>query len=90
MQGDSSELIRSFVAGFTKLHLQDVQVARAALISAFIAPYSMMDTQQRLYTISSLLTLVREISGEKFEDGTDFISFLREKQEERKISEERA
>lgn len=89
MLDEGRDLVHNFVQGFTKIHAVDTLIARTAAISAFIGSYSILTVEDRMVTLSALLSLIKDISTERFEDGTDFVSFLLEKLEERKIREER-
>ena len=87
MHDDSTHLIFNFVQGFTKIHKEDPRFSYLTLISAFISCYGILIPEERFMTINTLMTLVKDIGEEGFEDGQDFLSFLKEKNEVRKYME---
>lgn len=83
MIDEAKEMSQTFVHSFIKIFNEDDSVGITMLISSFISCYGMMDKQSRALTLIPLLELLNEISGETFEDGGDFVSFLRDKLKEK-------
>ena len=74
----SSDYVRHFVNIFSTMHLDDPEEASVFLISSFITCYSMMNPEERIRALTNLLDLIHMMGSEVFEDGTDFVSFLKD------------
>lgn len=73
--------LREYLETFCKIHQGSVSQARVMLVGTFTAAYGMFSPQDRLLILQALLMLVRDIGGEVFEDGQDFLSHMLEKTE---------
>jgi len=75
-----------FVDAFAGYMSSDVHTAKSLLISTFISCHAMMEPEDRYHTLLTLFQIVQEISDERFEDGNDFVDFLKQVVEEQKDS----
>lgn len=76
---DSQIIVREFVEDFSWLHRHDPRLAYTTLISAFVACFGILSPPDRIRTITALHYMIKDIYEERFEDGEDLVSFLKEK-----------
>jgi hypothetical protein len=69
--------------GFSQMHSQDSREAYCALVTLFLVCYSMLSPEDRCQCCLALFPLLEDINTEVFEDGPDFVSFLKEKHAQR-------
>ena len=79
MPSESAKAIHDAIAVFCTIHKQDPREAYAMIISIFISGYSMLSNEHRVRCVFTLTKMIRDIDGEIFEDGQDFLSFLKQK-----------
>jgi len=70
---------QKFVDLFEDLHDQDPSVAMTLAISTFVSCYSIMEPADRARTMLVVMEIINEIQSEKFEDGPDFLDFMKQK-----------
>lgn len=76
--------LKTHVDTFATIYPADPVVGVTMVISAFVSCYSMMGEDARVRTCTTLFELIRDVGGERFEDGPDFLAFLKEKITEKK------
>ncbi len=76
--------IRASVVLFSEVLKIDEGQAQILLISSVATCLAMLTPGPRVATLRAMFELIKDIETESFEDGVDFVSLLREKQEERK------
>lgn len=69
---------QNFVNAFAKYHAIDPAVSMTLLISSFVGCYSMLEPVDRIHTTTVLLEVLKEIGMERFEDGPDFVDFMKQ------------
>jgi hypothetical protein len=69
----------NFVSVFQQIHHEDPSVAMTMAISAFISCYSIMEPPDRARSMLVIMDIINEIQSEKFEDGPDFLHFMKQK-----------
>ena len=79
MSDESVELAQNFINGFISLLKKDPSTAHTTLVSTYISCHAMMEAEERVYCTAALLRALTDINNERFEDGADFLSFLKEK-----------
>jgi hypothetical protein len=79
MTEDAQIAGQKFVDIFQSIHLIDPSVAMTMAISTFVSCYSIMDPPDRARTMLVIMDIINEIQSEKFEDGPDFLHFMKEK-----------
>ena len=75
---------KKYADTFATLYPLDPSVGMTMVISGFISCYAMMNMSDRAHTMVTLFDIVSDISTERFEDGTDFLDFLKQKITEKK------
>lgn len=78
---------QAFVNAFAKYHVLDPNVSITLLISSFVGCYSMLEPGDRVHTISVLLEVLKGIGLERFEDGPDFVDFMKQMITDKKETE---
>lgn len=81
------DFVRDVTDWFGELHQVDSRNARICLVSAFITCYGMMGPEERFNTLEVIVDIARTIKSERFEDGVDFVDFLKQNQIEGKKNE---
>lgn len=76
---EAKEVVRNFVNNFSSIHKQDPREGYTMLISSFITCFGILSPGDRYKCISTLTILIKDVNDILFEDGQDFISFLKEK-----------
>lgn len=76
-----------FVCCFDQLYKRDSRVAVVMFLSAFAACYSRMEVVDRMSALGWMKDMIGDIGTEKFEDGCDFVSFIRDKFAEKRGEE---
>lgn len=76
-----------FVCSFDQLYKKDSRVAIVMFLSSFIACYSRMHVADRMSTLEWLKELMADVGTENFEDGSDFVDFMKEKFAEKRGDE---
>lgn len=71
-----------FLRSFLQLYSQDTDMGVKMLFSVYVSCYSLLEDIDRTKSIALFSTMVMDIKNTKFEDPADFLSFVREKQEE--------
>jgi hypothetical protein len=79
MIDDAKKSGDQFVATFEDIHRKDPSIALTMLISTFVACYSIMEPSDRARTMLVIMQIINEIQSEKFEDGPDFLDFMKQK-----------
>lgn len=70
---------KKYADTFAILYPQDPSVGMTMVISGFVSCYAMMSMSDRAHTMITLFDMVSDISTERFEDGIDFLDFLKQK-----------
>jgi hypothetical protein len=68
-----------FVDAFEYIHAHDPSIAMTLAISAFVSCYSILEPADRARTMLVVMDIINEIQSEKFEDGPDFLDFMKQK-----------
>lgn len=79
----TGEGTRAILSIFVALLKHDERQARVMLTSSVVTCLAMLTPEQRFSVVRALFDLLKDIGVESFEDGSDFVSFLAEKREER-------
>lgn len=79
MLEESKIIIRNAVDGFVFVHQRGTREAYSLLISIFITCFSILSREDRVKCLETLVLMINDVEMEVFEDGSDFISFLKEK-----------
>lgn len=68
-----------FACSFDQLYKRDSKVAVVMFLSAFVACYSRMEVVDRMSALGWMKDMIGDIGAEKFEDGADFVDFVKDK-----------
>ena len=72
------ELIRYCVQGFCAVHSRSPDYAPGMIMAMFLSCYAVMSPVERARTLVLFRQMVPPIGEERFEDGADFLDFLKE------------
>lgn len=72
------EVAQGFINSFAKIYPYDPAVGITMSISVFVSCYAMMTAIDRLHSLEVLLNIVKQIGTETFEDGFDFVDFMKQ------------
>lgn len=77
---------KSYVDAFASIYPIDPVFGMTLSISSFVSCYSMMPEDDRLRTCAILFEIIGDIGSERFEDGKDFVEFMKQKLTEKRES----
>jgi hypothetical protein len=84
LQSNPTSISKKFVASFCEEHMKSPHEARIMLASTFVSCFAIFDPEYRSIVLNTILLLVNDMGLEKFEDGDDFVSCLKERFADRK------
>lgn len=85
---DAVEALRDFVNVFEKNYRIDPQQGRISLVSVFATCFGKLTPEDRIKSLNAIFAIAEDINVVLFEDGQDFIAYLKEKSAERKDKHE--
>lgn len=81
---DRLDPVREFVAAFEEIYKEDSRAGAISLMTLFTTCFGMMAPEERMRCSLLLISMIKDINTEIFEDAEDFVTFLAERAEERK------
>ena len=82
MTKKSGELGREFLEGWILLRAECPERALVLLVGTLASAWGLMMPQERSHVLRTFMQMVIDVGSARFEDGADFLSFLKEKKEE--------
>jgi len=84
MNSDNSlDLIRETTTRLLAIYAEDNPKGRTTLISLFIAPLGAFAADDRARVLQAVNSIAQDIGEERFEDGQDYMAFLKDNLKER-------
>lgn len=78
----SGELGRDFLNGWILVRSECPERAMVLLVGTLASAWGLMMPQERSHVLRTFMQMVIDVGSTQFEDGSDFLSFLKEKKEE--------
>ena len=71
--------VREFIKAFEKIYKSNPQQGRVSLISIFATCFGLLSPEDRVKSLDAILSIAKDINVVLFEDGQDFVTYLKEK-----------
>ncbi len=82
---EAYKALDDFMMAFLAVYKRDSYEGKVILASIFTSSFAIMEAADRVSVLQAIKMVADDVRFEKFEDAVDFVSFLQEKNDERKI-----
>jgi hypothetical protein len=77
----AGEVGKAFVQGWGEIHATCPEHAMITLLGSFGVIWGMMMPEERSEVLRSFISMAIDVGNNRFEDGADFVAYLKEKRE---------
>lgn len=82
MPEETVEVADNFLTAFFRFLVSNPDTAITLLVGTFLQAFAGMSKKDRTITLLAMLPKLNEMKDEQFEDGQDFLSFMKEGENE--------